>query len=106
MIKQRVIKIGGMSAPYIMALLILGWVIYQVAHRADEAAYAYPTAVVQYGLIGAKTDDDVIALVERWKRDEWGAQIGALRVLCDKSASRVEVIGGPALAAKICRIVR
>ena len=106
MIKQKILSAIGASAPHIMAMLIIGWVFYQGAQRADDAAYAYPTAVVQYGLINAKNDDDVLALVERWKRDEWGAQIGALRVLCEKSIDRVDAIGNPELSAKICRIVK
>jgi hypothetical protein len=105
-IKQKIIGACSSSAPYLMALLIIGWLIVQINQRADDAAYAYPTAVVQYGLINAKTDEEVLALVERWKRDEWGAQIGALRVLCSKSVDRVEAIGGQVLATKMCRIVR
>ena len=106
MIKQRLIGACSASAPYVMAILIAGWLIAQIMQRADDAAYAYPSAVVSYGLISAKTDDEVLTLVERWKRDEWGAQIGALRVLCAKSIDRVEAIGGPNLATKMCRIVK
>lgn len=94
------------AAPYLMGLVLLGLGLKHVATLADDAAYAYPMAVIEYGLAEAKTDDDVIALVEKWGVDLWGAQIGALRVVCEKDPRRLDKFGGEQLTARMCRVVK
>ena len=65
------------SSPWLLAAIFLGWLVQQTKESIDLAAYAYPREVVAYGLMVAKTDADVIDTIQIWKRDAWGAQIGA-----------------------------
>ncbi|MEQ9888853.1 hypothetical protein ABRP55_20230 [Pectobacterium zantedeschiae] len=94
------------SSPWIIGIAFLVWLFSFIDSRIDAAAYSYPRTVVSYGLIAAKTDDEVISTVEVWKKDAWGAQIGALRVLCDSDRNYINSLGGEDVGARICRIVR
>ncbi|SHI09924.1 hypothetical protein SAMN05428958_11616 [Pantoea sesami] len=104
--RNVVIGILAGTSPWILVALFLFWITSETKSRIDDAAYAYPREVISYGLIGAKNDDDVIALIERWKSDEWGAQIGALRVLCANDRDFVDSLGGGDTGAKICRVIK
>ncbi|MEI7219108.1 hypothetical protein WCT79_19110 [Pectobacterium carotovorum] len=94
------------SSPWLLALVFLSYAGAEINSRINSAAYAYPRAVVSYGLTNAKTDDEVIATVETWKRDAWGAQIGALRVLCENDRDYVNSLGGSDVGARVCRITK
>lgn len=94
------------SSPWLLALVFLSYVGAEINSRINSAAYAYPRAVVSYGLANAKTDDEVISTVETWKRDSWGAQIGALRVLCEKDRDYVDSLGGSDVVTRVCRIIK
>lgn len=94
------------SSPWLLGLILLSYLAAEVNSRINSAAYAYPRSVVSYGLAGAKTDDEVISTVELWKKDAWGAQIGALRVLCDNDRAFVNSLGGESVGARVCRIVK
>ncbi len=106
MIKQKIMAATSTAAPYIMGLVLLGLGLQRVAVLADDAAYAYPMGVIEYGLVDAKTDDDVIARIEKWKTDVWGAQIAALRVVCSRDPRRLDKFGGEQLTARMCRIIK
>nr|WP_240354831.1 hypothetical protein [Pectobacterium brasiliense] len=89
-----------------LGLILLGWVAQEVGARITEARVAYPRSVIAYGLAPAKTNDDVVSTVEMWKRDAWGAQIGALRVLCESDRNFIDSLGGADTGARVCRIVK
>lgn len=94
------------SSPWLLAAIFLGWLVLQTKESIDRAAYAYPREVVAYGLVEAKTDEDVLNTIQIWKHDAWGAQIGALRVLCKNDRYFVNSLGGGDTGAKICRVAR
>lgn len=103
----EIIKTGFVSSsPWLLALVFLSYAGAEINSRINSAAYAYPRAVVSYGLANAKTDDEVIATVETWKRDAWGAQVGALRVLCENDRDYVNSLGGSDVGARVCRITK
>ncbi|GKV89294.1 hypothetical protein PEC301619_12760 [Pectobacterium carotovorum subsp. carotovorum] len=94
------------SSPWLLALVFLSYAGAEINSRINAAAYALPRAIVSYGLTNAKNDDDVIATVEVWKRDAWGAQIGSLRVLCENDRDYVNSLGGSDVGARVCRITK
>ncbi|MFT8211564.1 MAG: hypothetical protein ACMZI0_15115 [Symbiopectobacterium sp.] len=103
----EIIKTGFVnSAPWLLVLVFLSYAGAEINSRINSAEHAYPRAVVSYGLANAKTDDELITTVETWKRDAWGAQIGALRVLCEKDRDYVNSLGGNDVGARICRITK
>lgn len=93
------------ASPWLLGLIFIGYVSYQMDDRITAAAYAYPRSVITYGLTSAKSDEDVIQIVEKWKSDSWGAQIGALRVLCEKDRKFIDSLGS-SVGARVCRIVK
>lgn len=95
----------GLS-PWLLALLFLGWIVWYANDRIDRAAYAYPREVITYGLAGTQTDEEVINTIQQWKRDSWGAQIGALHVLCKHDRRFIDSLGGGDTGAKICRVAQ
>lgn len=101
------LKAGFVSlSPWLLVLAFLSWAGGEINSRISAAEHAYPRSVVSYGLSNARTDDDVIATVEIWKRDAWGAQIGALRVLCESDRDYVDSLGGHDVGARVCRITK
>ncbi|KHS77119.1 hypothetical protein QT13_01845 [Pectobacterium brasiliense] len=94
------------SSPWLLGLIFVAWLAHEVDARITSAAYAYPRSVISYGLAPAKTDEAVISTVEMWKQDSWGAQIGALRVLCDNDRKFIDSLGGADTGARVCRIVK
>ncbi|MGP2469980.1 hypothetical protein V1956_15480 [Yersinia sp. 2540 StPb PI] len=101
------IKTGFVSSsPWLLAIILASYVATEINSRINSAAYAFPRAVVAYGLANSKTDDELISTVEIWKRDSWGAQIGALRVLCENDRNYIDALGGVDVGARVCRIVK
>jgi len=93
-------------SPLLLILIALWYAATSVNATSIATSNAYPKAVISYGLAGAKTDDEITATVELWKRDHWGAQIGALRVLCDADRAYVDQLGGTTVGARLCRTVK
>lgn len=93
-------------SPVLLVIIFLLYAITEINSATAEAKYAYPRAVAVYGLAGAKTDEEITAAVEQWKRDGWGAQIGAMRVLCGGDRAFVDQLGGANVGAKLCRTVQ
>ena len=103
----ELVRSGFVSlSPWLLGLILLSYLAAEVNSRINSAAYAYPRSVVSYGLASSNTDDEVISTVELWKKDAWGAQIGALRVLCDNDRAFVDSLGGENVGARVCRIVK
>lgn len=94
------------TSPWLLLLIFVIWVSHAVDSRITAAGTEYPRAVISYGLAPAKTNDEVVSTVEMWKRDAWGAQIGALRVLCENDRKFIESLGGAETGARVCRIVK
>ena len=94
------------ASPYLLLVIVGVQVMTSVSDSIDHAAYAYPRSVVQYGLTDVKTDAEVMARIEQWKSDAWGAQIGALRVLCARDPDFVASLTATQSASAVCRVGR
>ncbi|MBF2748270.1 hypothetical protein ISN41_09185 [Enterobacter bugandensis] len=94
------------ASPWLLIAILLAWLTTETKTSIDDAAYAYPRAVIVYGLSSAQNDAEVLATIEKWKTDSWGAQIGALRVLCGKDRHFVNSLGGGDTGARVCRVVQ
>ncbi|WP_226020020.1 hypothetical protein [Serratia symbiotica] len=114
---MKVLKIIGASvidgAPLMLLMIALIWVfslgstqVKDTDYRISQAAYAYPREIISYGLTFANTDDEVMTTIQKWKDDRWGAQIGALRVLCANDFDYVKSLGGPGTGQRICRLIK
>jgi len=114
---MRILKFAGRqlldACPVILIFVIVFWIfslgasqINGTERRISDAAYAYPREIVSYGLTYANSDDEVMATIQKWKDDRWGAQIGALRVLCAKDFTFVKSLGGDGTGQRICRLIR
>lgn len=97
--------LAGIS-PWILIALFLAWLTSETKDSIDNAAYAYPREIIIYGLTSARTDEEIISTIEDWRARAWGAQIGALRVLCEKDRAFVDGLGGGDVGARICRIIQ
>jgi hypothetical protein len=87
----------------LLALLVI-FSLQSLNASLDEAAYAYPREVIKYGLADARSDADVLGKIQQWKHDAWGAQIGALRVLCSRDRHFVDSLTTQS-SNGICRLV-
>lgn len=101
------------ACPLILIFVLVVWIfslgaseISGTDRRINDAAYAYPREIVSYGLTFANSDDEVMETIQKWKDDRWGAQIGALRVLCVKDFAFVGSLGGDGTGQRICRLIR
>lgn len=74
------------------------------ALRKSTTEYAYN--VIAINLQNAETHEQILALVKQWKKDEWGAQLGALRTICDTDADRLLTIGTAQQVADMCRLTK
>lgn len=66
----------------------------------------YAFKVVSYGISIAPNSLMIEAVVAKWKKDRWGAQIAALRVLCTNKDSRLREIMSEQQITKVCRMVQ
>lgn len=64
----------------------------------------YAFTVIAYGLKDAQNEQDIIAEVLKWRKDEWGAQIGAINVVCRVDPSRLEGLMENSTMLKACRL--
>ena len=69
-----------------------------------NATTEYAFTVVAYELKDAKDERDVIAQVIEWRNKNWGAQIGAINVVCRVDPKRMHQLMDPSTAIKACRL--
>ncbi len=91
-------------------VLVLSFTSYQEFPRVKHFLFYnfddYAYKVVAYGLSVATNSDDIGSIVEEWKKNKWGAQIAALRVLCDNDEPRLVNIMSAQQKSKVCRMVQ
>ncbi|CAL9955633.1 hypothetical protein VPHK225_0011 [Vibrio phage K225] len=64
----------------------------------------YAFTVIAYGLKDAQNEQDIIAQVITWRRDKWGAQIGAINTVCRVDPDRLNDLMERPTAVKACRL--
>lgn len=87
-------------------ILVLLAVIAGADYKLKGAKTAYALAVLEINLRGFEDDKQIYAAVAQWKKDSWGAQLGALRVVCETDAAMLEVFGSRDMTLTLCRLVR
>lgn len=99
--------------PYLLVALLVAVAYSSIAswkesvdRSIQKASFAYSRQVISYGLTFANSDDEVMQTIQKWKDDRWGAQIAALRTLCDNDFHFVEGLGGDGTGQRICRLIR
>ena len=99
--------------PYLLVALLVAVAYSSIASWKEsvdksiqKASFAYSRQVISYGLTFANSDDEVMQTIQKWKDDRWGAQIAALRTLCDNDFHFVERLGGDGTGQRICRLIR
>lgn len=92
------LKKGG---AIIIALLIL---LVGVDYKTQEAKTAYALAVLEMQFRSLDSEQQIIDMVNVWKKDSWGAQLGALRVVCETDPLLLDKFGTRSYA--LCRLVK
>lgn len=77
-----------------------------VGEGVHKAGTDYAFNVIEYGLKDLSTQDAIIAQVEQWHADKWGAQIGAIETICSYNPNRLTELVDKDTSLTLCRIVR
>lgn len=70
--------------------------------QAARVDYAYN--VVVFGLKEVHNPAESYELIQMWKTDNWGAQIGAVQILCQYDKTRLDNILTTDISTSVCRI--
>ena len=95
-------------------ILIVGVTVFNIGQVQDlrkgngelikKSTTEYAFTVVAYGLKDAKNEQEIIGQIVQWRRDKWGAQIGAINIVCRIDPSRLEGLMERPTAIKACRL--
>lgn len=104
----RTIYALALKRPVVLLILavVLGkaGIDIEAALRKSTTDYAYNVIAINFR--SAETHEDILALVKQWKKDEWGAQLGALRTICDTDPDRLLTIGTAQQVTALCRLTK
>lgn len=108
----NILKPTESIAVWILAV-VMAWNSYQLSEisktlgdSAYKAATDYSFNVIEYGFADVSEESEIINLVEKWHADKWGAQIGAIKTICDYTPNRLTELVIDKTAISLCRIVR
>ena len=98
----------ALKRPVVLLLLavVLGKAGIDIEASLRKATTDYAYNVIAINFHNAETHEDILALVEQWKKDEWGAQLGALRTICEADPDRLLTIGTAQQVAALCRLTK
>lgn len=78
----------------------------QITYLNHKSTTEYALNVLKYGYRHATDSEDIVAITKQWANDDWGAQIGAIRTICNESPNRLEELVTKDTALMLCRISR
>ena len=87
-------------------LIMLVAIVGGMDWKFKDARTAYAMSVLEINLRALDNEDKIYAAVETWKRDEWGAQLGALRVICNTDYAKLDQFGPRDFTITLCRLVK
>lgn len=94
----------------LLGILYNGYCIQQttdsIKRIAFDAETNYAMQVIEYGLGDLTDPQEVYNQISIWHKNEWGAQIGALRTICKVEPNRLEELVDMEVAKSICRLAR
>lgn len=91
---------GGAVAVMLVALIGgLDW-------KFKEVRTAYALSVLEINFRSLDSEDKMYKAVEQWKKDYWGAQLGALRVVCETDYTMLDRFGPRTFTITLCRLVK
>lgn len=104
----RTIYALALKRPVVLLLLavVLGKAGIDIEASLRKATTDYAYNVIAINFHNAETHEDILALVKQWKKNEWGAQLGALRTICDADPDRLLTIGTVQQTAALCRLTK
>lgn len=70
-----------------------------------DAKVSYAWQVISYGLKDASSHEDIRKLIFKWAQLKWGAQIAALRILCQYDRKQMSTILAQDDIYSICRVI-
>ncbi len=86
---------------------------YQLSTVADNltkeshaSTTQYAINVLKYGYSDVSSPEEVIALTKKWNKEKWGAQIAAIRTLCNEKPNRLFELVDQETAVTLCRMSR
>ncbi len=78
---------------------------YDLTVENEEGSVAFAYKVIEYGLHEARSEEDVYSIIKIWDKEKWGAQIGALKLLCEKDSKNLDKIMVESTKVNVCRLV-
>lgn len=78
----------------------------QISYLNHKSTTEYSLNVLKFGYKNASNHAEIVELTKQWVRDNWGAQIGAIRTVCNESPNRLEELVPKDTALMLCRISR
>ena len=77
----------------VLFLMIQGYALKSVNDLYDysyKLSTDYSYNVVQYGLSASKNKDEINKQIQEWQDKKWGAQIAAIKSLCNNGRDRLD----------------
>lgn len=99
-------KAKGVGFYILVIMLIIYNVNLGMTYLLNKAATDYAYEVTTINLKGAGSHEEIRQLIVTWKELEWGAQLGAIKTLCDVAPERLDALTGYQLRLDLCRLVR
>ncbi|WPH64813.1 hypothetical protein [Vibrio phage vB_VpaP_SJSY21] len=98
---------------FLVLVALVGFNIYQInkiniglTPIINRATTEYAYNVIAYSLQDADTEEKIIKTINKWKDDDWTAQLGAMRTMCSITPDRLTGLMTPDTVTKVCRITR
>ncbi|MPW29304.1 hypothetical protein F9L16_09860 [Agarivorans sp. B2Z047] len=76
----------------------------EISEKVETYSTQYAFDVLSYGFKDLGSDAEIKAQVKEWHKNDWGAQIAAIQVICDASPTRLEVLMSKQLSKEVCRL--
>jgi hypothetical protein len=74
--------------------------------KFKEVRTAYALSVLEINFRSLDSEKQMYDAVAQWKLDSWGAQLGALRVVCETDHTQLDQFGPRAFTITLCRLVK
>lgn len=74
--------------------------------KFKEVRTAYALSVLEINFRSIDSEADMYKAVKQWKVDSWGAQLGALRVICETDYSMLDRFGPRTFTITLCKLVK